>query len=78
MGYGLNYVYIMTQQILLPSVRVTYNYTTNQLTAMMGSVTRSAICHSIDIEHEALTLASSVAGRPVYTIVCNHDNFLFR
>lgn len=68
----------MTQQILLPSIRVTYNYTTNQLTAMMGSVTRCVVCLSTDIESEALQLATSLAGRPLATSISNADNFLFR
>lgn len=70
-------VFIM-QQILLPTVRVTYNYTTNQLTAMMGSVTRCVVCLSTDIEAEALTLAIEIAGRPLTTSISNADNFLFR
>ena len=68
----------MIQQILLPSIRVTYNYTTNQLTAMMGSVTRCVVCLSTDIEAEALILATSLAGRPLSISVSNSDNFLFR
>ena len=68
----------MTQQILLPSVRVTYNYTTNQLTAMMGSTTRCAVCLSTDIEHEALQLATALSGRPLSISISNSDNFLFR
>lgn len=66
------------QQILLPSIRVTYNYTTNQLTAMMGSVTSCVVCLSTDIESEALALATSIAGRPLTTSISNADNFLFR
>ena len=68
----------MVQQILLPTVRVTYCYTTNQLTAMMGSVTRCVVCLSTDIAYEAQTLAASIAGRPVSAVVANSDNFLFR
>lgn len=68
----------MTQQILLPSVRVVYNYTTNILTAYSGTAASSTICHSTDILHEASVLASSLAGRTVSTIVSNSDNFLFR
>lgn len=68
----------MTQQILLPAVRVTYNYTTNQLTAMMGSATRCVPCLSTDIEAEALVLATSLSGRPLSISVSNSDNFLFR
>ena len=68
----------MTQQILLPAVRVTYNYTTNQLTAHSSSGSRTVPCLSTDIEHEAQTLASRIAGRPVSAVVANDDNFLFR
>ena len=68
----------MTQQILLPSIRVVYNYTTNQLTAYTGSVTRCVVCLSTDIEHEALVLATSLADRPLTTSISNSDNFLFR
>lgn len=68
----------MTQQILLPAVRVTYNYTTNQLTAMMGSAIRCAVCMSTDIESEALALATTLASRPLTTSISNTDNFLFR
>ena len=68
----------MTQQILLPSVRVTYNYTTNQLTAYTGSVTRCVVCMSTDIEYEALALATQLAGRQFTTSISNSDNFLFR
>ena len=69
---------MVNQQILLPAVRVTYNYTTNQLTAMMGSVTCCVLCLSTDIQSEALRLASILADRTVSTIVANSDNFLFR
>lgn len=68
----------MTQQILLPAVRVTYNYTTNQLTAHSSSGSRTVPCLSTDIEHEALQLASSIANRKFTTSFCTADSFLFR
>lgn len=75
---AVHYRYTNMQEILLPSVRVTYCYTTNQLTATSGSKIRTIPCHSIDIEHEAQTLASRIAGRSVSAVVVNTDNFLFR
>lgn len=69
---------ITMQQILLPTVRVTYNYTNNLLTAYSSGQSATMPCGSTDIEHEALTLATSIAGRPVSTVVSNSDNFLFR
>ena len=68
----------MTQQILLPSIRVVYNYTTNTLTAHSTNASRSQRCLSTDIATEAQSLASAVAGRPVSAVVANDDNFLFR
>lgn len=68
----------MTQQILLPAVRVVYNYTTNTLTATSGNKMKSMKCLSTDIAYEAQTLAASIAGRPVSAVVANSDNFLFR
>ena len=68
----------MTQQILLPAVRVVYDYTNNLLTAYSASGCRSQRCLSTDIATEALQLASAVAGRPVSAVVANADNFLFR
>lgn len=69
---------MLDQQILLPAVRVTYNYTTNQLTAYTGSATRCVVCLSTDIESEALALATALAGRPLSISISNSDNFLFR
>ena len=68
----------MTQQILLPAVRVVYNYTTNTLTAHSTNASRSQRCLSTDIATEAQSLATSIAGRPVSAVVANADNFLFR
>lgn len=68
----------MTQQIILPAVRVVYNYTTNQLTAHTSTATRTIPCLSTDIEHEALTLATQLAGRKFTTSFATADSFLFR
>lgn len=68
----------MTQQILLPSIRVTYNYTTNIITAHHANASRCKRCISTDIESEALVFATELAGRPVSAVVANSDNFLFR
>lgn len=68
----------MPQQIILPAIRVTYNYTNNLLTAYCSGRSSTMPCHSIDIEHEAQTLASRIAGRSVSAVVANDDNFLFR
>lgn len=68
----------MVQQILLPSVRVTYCYTTNQLTAQFQSKIRTMPCRSTALESEALLLAEQVAGRSLTVIIANPDNFLFR
>ena len=68
----------MVQQILLPAVRVVYNYNTNTLTAHSANASRCKRCLSTDIATEAQTLASAVAGRPVSAVVANSDNFLFR
>jgi hypothetical protein len=68
----------MVQQILLPSVRVVYCCTTNQLTATSGNKLKTVPCRSTALESEAQHLASAVAGRPVSAVVANDDNFLFR
>jgi len=68
----------MTQQILLPAVRVTYNYTTNTLTAHSTNASRCKRCLSTDIESEALAFATEFAGRPLSISISNSYNFLFR
>ena len=66
------------QQIMLPTVRVVYCYTTNQLTATSGNKLKTVLCHSTALESEALALAEQVTGRSLTVIVSNPDNFLFR
>lgn len=66
------------QQILLPAVRVTYNYTINTLTATSEGKSTCCRALSTDLECEALNLAESLVGRKLSVEVSNDDNFLFR
>lgn len=66
------------QKILLSTVRVTYNYTINTLTATSEGKCTCCRALSTDLEYEALNLAESLAGRKLSVEVSNADNFLFR
>lgn len=69
----------MIQQIVLPDVHITYNYTSNLLTAMCGGKIKTIPALSTDLQSEADTLAVSVSGRSNLTLVMYSDDvFVYR